>query len=331
MQAQELSDSQVEMMRAVRAHTERWREWEELLDGFSRQVEELDDDGLAAAYQLVGMTVVGKVHELKDRLYQRYGILIEPERGVTVAERVRGMRLTQEGLPAFCEDVTDYIFWVALQHDMVEAMRASEDRCESQISQFRAGVCAVCQAWLDIQIKLMGAAMFEMPLDAQHLAASQLLSGWAASRIRLFGRLRVALGSSGRSPQAMKLLELPGAVIAAWSKRSGKEPLTGRESTLSEVARELQELGNESELAAKIQDEYPQPAEDAAAREEARQELDQLRQRAGLSPREAEVFALMMKEASEKEIAAELDVCQGTVKSFKSRLREKLRKAAGIV
>jgi len=39
----------------------------------------------------------------------------------------------------------------------------------------------------------------------------------------------------------------------------------------------------------------------------------------------------MMKEASEKEIAAELDVCQGTVKSFKSRLREKLRKAAGIV
>jgi RNA polymerase sigma factor (sigma-70 family) len=61
-----------------------------------------------------------------------------------------------------------------------------------------------------------------------------------------------------------------------------------------------------------------------------REELDALCRAVNLGPGEARVFELLRQELTEQEIAKELGIAVGTVKSTKSRVLKKIRQSGNI-
>lgn len=71
--------------------------------------------------------------------------------------------------------------------------------------------------------------------------------------------------------------------------------------------------------------------EEWQARERAtREEFDALRRAVNLGPREAMVFELLRQEWTEQEIAEELGIAVGTVKSTKAHIWKKFRQSGNI-
>lgn len=223
-------------------------------------------------------------------------------------------------------------FWEALSlfllHETTrrEILRAIEKAHETGEDEHEKAFEAVRTAWTEVPVKLTGAAMEVAPFAGQREVAALSFAGWADTEIRLFGRLAQALGAYGDDPRESKLKELAGSVLLAWSEREPDEPLTGPKSTVSRIASLLSSMGrgdleHVSELGEQIPDEFD-------AREQARAEIADLREGAGLSAREDQVLNLRLMEYTLGEIADELEVAIGTVKSTLHRALNKLRTSA---
>lgn len=318
------------LVKSIRERTGLWRQGAREIEELTRTVQEADEESIPwILCDLLG-EVVENVGVLGERLHHEYGVLIDPDRGFVRDPRLPGERIGGDRLRALCEDAASYLVWFQLQNAGVEAMRAAEARHESRTSRWRQGLLAMCEKWVDVQVTAIACGLLRSPLEDQRTDAVLLLAGWADKHIRLFRRLRTALGAEGRSPGIAKGVALPPAVLIAWSEWHPNQPLTGRRSVVSRVVAELESTGNESDSARASPEDCPAPAEEFTARVEAHDTLERLRQSAGLSPQEAEFLALHLRDASTQEIAEAMRVKPSTVRQFKFRTLKKLKEAAGV-
>ncbi len=195
--------------------------------------------------------------------------------------------------------------------------------------------------WSNDLLLLYGRLMERHTTDTGRTEANFALSGFVATKISLKRnrRLGVALDAEGKKSPAQALLErLPGTVRLAWADRTPGEPLAPRShsrtaSLISRVAHLLEADRPTSPGPTDSADEKSalegHGEEHWAVREEARATLSTLANRAGLSPRETEVLALLLQEEPQVKIAERLGLKEGTVNVLAARLREKLRRAAG--
>lgn len=200
------------------------------------------------------------------------------------------------------------------------ALRAYFQELNASLDSHKAAVKA-----LDVQhdclIHVVGMSMTQAPHPDQRTAASFSLAGWADTQIRVFERLRYAL--QGTSKRA----ELPSAVYLAWPERQPGEPLTGRGSTISRIAKLLTSLG----LPAKEEPRALEPRRAATELEAIVLSVvtfQELVGRAGLSEREARALGLHLDGHSHRQIAQGLGVSEGTANQFLVRAKKKLEKAA---
>jgi DNA-directed RNA polymerase specialized sigma24 family protein len=146
-------------------------------------------------------------------------------------------------------------------------------------------------------------------------------------------RLKQSLKEESNSPFSKLIWELPGTVRIELEDlvREGEPP----SALARRVAKHLEELGGQSaKLQRKgklVEGESSDITTNESMLEEflAKEELEELRISSGLSERECQVLELMLAQYNGKEIAEKLEISQGSVKTYKRRLCEKLRQAAG--
>jgi DNA-binding CsgD family transcriptional regulator len=154
------------------------------------------------------------------------------------------------------------------------------------------------------------------------------LSGYVKAQIKQFPRLKKAFGNDPSFEQ------LPGAVFLALQGRPSEEfpPITGSGSLVNAVVKLLETEASrdqeEIESSAQIQEIVAQEFETFILQEEARLELSNLKNKAGLSGRETQVLELKLQDYTEEGIASRLGITEGAVKSLWSRTRSKFKKAA---
>ena len=320
------SPDELQMMQAIRDWAARWREWDALLADLQKQTADLADDDVIGLFMVFTNTLLMSLRTCRARILNRYGIVIG-QRGPEATERARGMDLNDEGVRSLVEDVCEYAFWAALQHEMVGVMREAEARGVTQQPMWRVAMEAVWSIWLDIQLRVLGGAMLAAPHESQRLDAAQGFSGWAHSQIKLYPRIRHALSGHGMAPATAKLLDLPAAVLMAWDRTTPGEDLRGEGSVIARIATELASPGVEKAVQLDDLDWLSDSREDLE-RVHDRAQIESLAQRARLSPREAQVLELFLEDASEADMSRHLGVAPGTVKSLKHRLVQKLKAAA---
>jgi DNA-binding CsgD family transcriptional regulator len=317
------SPDELQMMQAIRDWAARWHEWNAIIEDVQKQTADLADDDVISLFIVFSDTLLMSLKACRTRILDRYGIAIG-QSGLEITESAHGMSFTEVGIHTFVGDICEYAFWAALQHEMVGVMREAEARGATQPEMWRAAVDAVWEAWLDIQIRILGGAMLAAPHEFQRLGAAQGFSGWAHGQIKLYPRIRKALSGHEMDPTTAKLLNLPAAVLMAWDKATPGERLRREGSVISRIVKELAWPGVEQAVQTDDLD-WVSDSRDALERVHDRAHIDSLAKRAKLSPRELQVLELFLEDASEAEMSRHLGVAPGTVKSLKYRLVQKLR------
>jgi hypothetical protein len=147
-------------------------------------------------------------------------------------------------------------------------------------------------------------------------------------------RLKHSLEEESKSPFSKLLEELPGTVPIELDNlvREGKPP----SALARRVAKHLEELGGQSAKLQRKERLAEGEVSDLPTNEPMleefllKEELEELRISSGLSEREYQVLELMLEQYTEEEIAEKLEISKGSVKTYKLRLREKLKQAAGL-
>jgi DNA-binding CsgD family transcriptional regulator len=167
-----------------------------------------------------------------------------------------------------------------------------------------------------------------IPWPEQQEAFLPRLAGYVKAQIKQFPRLKKAFSNDP------SLDQLPGAVFLALNNRSSEEfpTITGSGSLVNAVVKLLEtEASREQEEITdntRIQEIVAQEFERFVLQEEARLELGNLKNKAGLSGREAQVLELKLQDYTEEGIASRLGITEGAVKALWSRTRSKFKKAA---
>jgi DNA-binding CsgD family transcriptional regulator len=168
------------------------------------------------------------------------------------------------------------------------------------------------------------------------------VAGWAGAHISLQSekrnqRVEAALReNTDGSPEAMfaRLVEeLVPATLIAWDELQPGEPLrpgSGKTNLVSRAEQLVQKIGSEAAEKQKPS-EYMEPRKEYSDGGDHELEAFLLREelRTKLSGQQYEIAELKLQKHTEKEIAAELHITEGAVKKQVSRIREKLRLAAG--
>lgn len=147
-------------------------------------------------------------------------------------------------------------------------------------------------------------------------------------------RLSAVLGERGGAREKL-LEELPGAVMEEWG--AGEVILAGGKyrKFVQRVARALERAGNEGNSLARRGKLSPlgdvAEADDELLeferREEARQKLDALEQKAKLSRQQAEIWRRLRRGMEIVEIAGELNIPRKQVSTQKKRIKRKMQRA----
>ncbi len=161
------------------------------------------------------------------------------------------------------------------------------------------------------------------------------LTGWVATQISLERNQRLAhsLKEVSKSAFARLLQELPATTLIELDNlvREAEQP----SKLARRVTRHLEKVGSEAinQRPGKIvQSDYiSDETTDKTTLEEfaVKEKLEALRASTKLSAKEDQVLELMLKDYLDREIAQELGVDEGSVKTTKFRMRQKLKQAAG--
>ncbi len=178
--------------------------------------------------------------------------------------------------------------------------------------------------------------------------ATERLAGLLASKISLNRnkRLSAALARRGQKPFDALLEELPAAALVGWGNARREGSLKDFEAS---VTRSLEELGSEAAIRPdKVLDELHEQAgrstgnamagedEDLAEferNETLRQQSSQLQcwvEKAQLSTHERRVYELDMMNLDTKAIAQQMAIAPSTVRQYRKRYTNKIRRAAGL-
>ncbi len=160
-------------------------------------------------------------------------------------------------------------------------------------------------------------------------------SGWVGAQISLQRNLRLkySLEKEGHSPFSKLLQELPATTLIETDNLVREEEKPTK--LVSRVTKHLAnngsgtpELARDKELASSdlASVTIAEPMLEAFS---AKEKLEALRASTKLSKREDQVLELMLKDQLDREIASNLGIAEGSLKSLKHRVREKLKGAAG--
>ncbi len=160
------------------------------------------------------------------------------------------------------------------------------------------------------------------------------LAGWVRSKIKTYPSLRLSLEELGERADDRLLQELPAATLIELEgineedggmlhklvPRVRKQFALMRQRSLSLKAR-AKEVGLD----------WPDASPRDLLSEEflAKDELNRLIASAGLTERQRQILELVLEELRYQDIAAKLDIAEGSVGDTMSDIRKKLRKAAG--
>jgi DNA-binding CsgD family transcriptional regulator len=198
---------------------------------------------------------------------------------------------------------------------------------------------AMRQMWFN-SLPLQHALLMAVPIPEVQAVGALAFAGWMRPQIRLYPSVRAALGTAG-DPRTVLLKRLGGDVLEAFHA-GGRTPdeWVQHVQRLVDQTRQTQpkrgldhapEVVLESLNARREHKQHaPSVLEEWYAKQEALQHLEALIPRAGLSPREAEVWSLQCAGLSHAQIASKLGRAKGSVKQWTSRAHKKLRKAAGL-
>lgn len=190
--------------------------------------------------------------------------------------------------------------------------------------------------------------------EPEKLAASNALAGWSLANVSrkgpAGGRLRQALGdgASDKVQYARLLEELPAATQIAWEDWRPEEPLrsdgSGNKSLARRAAALIESGAHEAAMHPGKVNEDTQSGEDYIGsedpaleefelRESVQQNLGRLKlwvEQAKFSEQEQRVYELDMQEHDDIAISQTLAIEPTTVRQYRKRYRDKLRKVAGL-
>ncbi len=328
----------------IRQQIEAWRKreacTEELLDRCDR---------LADVNPLLGVWGLFDTIRSGRRLYKRY---LRSRFGYKVGSKdfkstTRDRFIRPQRLPNNAEENTLYTFmfaeWAAYEGAFIVLMPTLErELTRPDTDEYRA-LRKECRR---ILLGVYGAVVAKLRLSRSYadnrLHASVCgereiawFSGWVAAQTSLERNQRLARSLKEVSNSAFGgfLQELPGTTLIELDNLVRK---TEQPSKLARrVARHLEKAGSQAinQKPGKIvQADYTSDGTiDETTLEEfvAKEKLETLRASTKLSAREDQVLELMLKDYLDREIACELGINEGSVKTTKFRMREKLTQAAG--
>lgn len=297
---------------------------------------------LGIYYLLV--VLISKRRLLRRYIRSRFGYSVDDHR-VVKPERFP-KKSADEGL--WLAACFEWIIWeIAFKLTYPTVTRAEEASCLDKDTYQR-----VRESFVFHIERMPGIHASNLMLDRSHsdehvaieaLEETQIawLSGWVGSQISLQcnRRLKHSLeemsdSQPSMSPQDRLLRELPATTVIELEnlQRDGE-----RYSHLARrVARHLEKGGNQSDylqrkgkLATASWSDAPmgEPMLEAFLLKE---EINALRARAHLPTREDQVLELMLRGHLDREIADILKMAEGSVKSLKSRIRQRLKAAASL-
>jgi RNA polymerase sigma factor (sigma-70 family) len=313
----------------VAANAKAWREAEEAQETLWAVMESLPPELADEAVNLVRWALNQDLADCVRQLHSRFGVLLDAR---WVDARLRWEVHQPPEFRASDEEAGLYssllVSALTSGHILCEVAKViNEGRDPNDCSgTLRPGDAeraleALRKASAEAPVVLTGIAQANAglaPLLEQQQAASLSAAGWADGHIWLYQRLADALESEG----SIKRQALPAASFSGWAERTPGEPLTGKGSTVNRIAELLaKKKGQGKEAPSEQVDGIELGFEDRVL---ARLEMEDLVRRAELSNREAQVLFLSLQEYTQKEIAEELGVAEGTVKSLWSRARQKI-------
>jgi DNA-binding CsgD family transcriptional regulator len=170
-------------------------------------------------------------------------------------------------------------------------------------------------------------------------AVCAVLTGQTEAQISLSHnkRLKATLSEQGKNAWTELQKELPATVMEEWSAARDKLASAGKYSEFrTRIARNLERSGTESSYLARqgklSSAESIEVAEgtdelsEFERREEARQKLDALEQKAKLSKQQTEIWHRLKRGMEIAEIAGELEIPKKQVSTQKARIKRKMQK-----
>jgi RNA polymerase sigma factor (sigma-70 family) len=210
---------------------------------------------------------------------------------------------------------------------------------EFPLDEILAATVRAMKEHLNLSPVILTGLGMESPSHEDRKRATIEVAGWAATQISLrYPRLQKALSNEGQTPFKRLLERLPTATYLGWHGH-GREP---RPSLRDRIIHELEQSKSASQLGDHLSPESLRKAhheirqwdrvssalEDWQSCEEARRDLDRLSQRAGLSPREAEVLNLKRQGLTQEQIGGRLGITRGAVKKLEERAVQKMQDIA---
>ncbi len=264
----------------------------------------------------------------------RYGTL-RPER------IVKPERLPSDVGEAICftDALTEWVVWDMVWISIRKVVNGSSCLDEETFQEmYRVCLLSLVRMFDTSRIRLaLGKSYADGRIDEVVRGEQSItwLSSWVGARISLDrnSRLKYSLQKESSSPFSRLLQELPATTLIETDNlvREGERPteLVNRVTkTLANVGSGTPESGRDKRLAnsdlANVN--VAEPMQEAFL---AKEKLEALRVSAKLSAREDQVLELMLEDHLDREIASRLGVDEGSVKTTKFRMRQKLKQAAG--
>ncbi len=327
---------------AVRKHIGEWRRRQAFINNLLQESErETTNDPVSSAERLF-VRVASMRDSVERYLFGRYGFEAARLGAQAIGDYLERSELSPGTPKQWADFWTARIHWVALEVAVIRMCDVVEEAPRLDKDCYRAMRKECEQSLMHLFGCLMAAYFLRTSYEKKRLdelvSEKEILgylAGWVGAQISLGRNQRLAhsLKEVSNSAFARLLQELPATTLIELDNlvREAAQP-----SELSRrVTRHLEKAGSEAinqkpgkiVQADHVLDEAinKTPLEEFAAKEK----LEALRASTKLSAREDQVLELMLKDYLDREIACELGIDEGSVKTTKFRMREKLTRAAG--
>lgn len=324
-------------------HMEEWRRRQDFIDGLFKESECLATKNPLLGIERLFVRVTRMRDSVERYLFSHYGF----EATWPGAQAIRDYLERSERSPSTPKEWADFwagwIHWVALEVAVARMCEIAEEAPCLDKSTFRAmrKECEQCLLHLFgclIITCLLRTSYEKKRLDELVVSENEILgflAGWVGTQISLQRnpRLKYSLEKEGSSAFSRLLQELPATTLIETDNLvlngEGPTKLVNRVAkALANVGSGTPELQRDKRLAnsdlANVN--VVEPMQEAFV---AKEELEALRTSTNLSAREDQVLDLMLEDHLEREIAQELGVSEGAVKTTKFRVRQKFKEVAG--
>jgi len=327
---------------AVRKHIEEWRRRQAFINNLLQESEREATNDPVSGIKRLFVRVRSMRDSVERYLFGRYGFEAARLGAQAIGDYLERSELSPGTPKEWADFWTARIHWMTLEVavtrmcDVVEeaprldkdCYRAMRKECEQSLMHLFGCLIAAYFLRTSYEKKRLDKLVSEKEILG-------FLAGWVGAQISLGRNQRLAHSLKEVSTFARTglLQELPATTLIELDRlvKEGKQPSKLRNYVtqhLEKAGSQAAYLQREGKLAA---DGLSDATIGKSGLEEfmAKEKLEALRASANLSAREDQVLELMLKDQLDREIASNLGIAEGSVKTLKHRVREKLKEAAG--